>query len=102
MKVFTFLFSFVVIFSAGVASAENGTKHDLRPPGEFCGRSTSGKCINDPDCVRGGCSRQVCQSAQEEPVITTCEWKECYNAAAFELECRCANERCQWEKPARK
>lgn len=58
------------------------------PPG-------SGSCATDSDCVKGGCSGTICQSAGEEPVITTCEWQEkyqCYQA----VSCVCMNTKCQW------
>ncbi|MDI6806285.1 MAG: eight-cysteine-cluster domain-containing protein [Candidatus Aenigmarchaeota archaeon] len=63
---------------------------------EFCGWSTNGRCLTDFDCVKGGCSGQVCQSKYEEPVITICEWRDCYNAIAYGLECKCINQQCQW------
>ena len=62
----------------------------------FCGRSTGGPCRSDEDCIRGGCSGQVCQSKHEEPVVTTCEWKECYDAEKYGARCMCVNGRCQW------
>jgi eight-cysteine-cluster-containing protein len=68
-------------------------------PGDnvFCGRSTSGSCGKDSDCISGGCSGQVCQSKSEEPVITTCEYRDCYNAATYNLTCGCKNNQCQWK-----
>jgi eight-cysteine-cluster-containing protein len=65
---------------------------------DFCGWSTYGKCSSDSDCTAGGCSGQVCQSKYEEPVITTCEWKDCYDASKYSLKCRCIDGRCQWSK----
>jgi len=69
-------------------------------PIEFCGSSTQGACYSDAECIKGGCSGQICQSIKEEPATTTCEYKECYNAEKFGMRCRCLNERCQWAKPA--
>jgi len=66
------------------------------PREEFCGFSTYGFCLSDLDCVIGGCSGQVCQSKYEEPVITSCDWKECYNAKLYGLSCKCVNNKCQW------
>jgi eight-cysteine-cluster-containing protein len=63
----------------------------------FCGRSTNGTCSSDEDCLAGGCSGQVCQSKDEEPVITTCEYRDCYNAQAYDLTCGCLNKKCQWQ-----
>ena len=64
----------------------------------FCGWSTYGECSSDSDCILDGCSAQVCQSKYEEPVATTCEWRDCYNAKMYGLKCRCIDGRCQWSK----
>ncbi|MEM4720097.1 MAG: eight-cysteine-cluster domain-containing protein [Candidatus Bilamarchaeaceae archaeon] len=72
-------------------------KNITKPPAEgFCGYSTNGKCNNDNDCIRGGCSAQVCQSKNEPPVITTCEYRECYKASDYGLECGCVHNQCRW------
>ncbi len=68
------------------------------PQEEFCGWSTQGNCSTDADCVTGGCSSQVCQSTFEDPVMTTCEYKECYNAALYDMECKCVEGACQWSQ----
>ena len=68
-----------------------------QPKEGFCGTSTYGKCQKDSDCISGGCSSQVCQSRSEESIITTCEWRECYNAKTYNLECKCLNQKCQWD-----
>ena len=64
----------------------------------FCGISTHGKCSSDKDCTTSGCSGQVCQSIFEKPIMTTCEWRDCYNAKFYGYECRCADGECQWTK----
>lgn len=64
----------------------------------FCGWSTYGNCSSDFDCIKSGCSGQVCQSKQEKPVITTCEWRDCYDAKPYGLECKCINQQCQWHR----
>ncbi|MEM4245452.1 MAG: eight-cysteine-cluster domain-containing protein [Candidatus Nanoarchaeia archaeon] len=64
---------------------------------DFCGTSTFGSCTTSADCVVGGCSGQVCQSKNEEPVITTCEFRDCYDADAYKLKCECYNNQCQWK-----
>jgi len=68
----------------------------LSPNIEFCGFSTFGKCKNDSDCFISGCSSQVCQSKLEEPILTTCEYRECYNYFKFNLSCKCIDNMCQW------
>jgi eight-cysteine-cluster-containing protein len=74
-------------------SKENSTYKE-----DFCGNSTFGNCVADTDCVTGGCSREVCQSRSEEPIITTCEYKDCYNTQVYNLKCGCAQNKCQWIK----
>jgi eight-cysteine-cluster-containing protein len=70
----------------------------IEPTEEFCGWSTDGSCVSDSDCMAGGCSGQVCQSKNEEGVITTCEYKDCYSAEKYGLDCKCTNNKCQWSK----
>jgi eight-cysteine-cluster-containing protein len=65
--------------------------------GNFCGISTLGECSSDSDCVTGGCSSEICQSKNEEPIITTCEYKACYKAIDYGLECGCSTKKCQWK-----
>lgn len=87
----------------GVSIAEIGKdycgaeKHRLIREGGFCGYSTNGQCNADNDCITGGCSGQVCQSKSEEPMITTCEYRDCYNAKDYNLTCGCKNNQCQWK-----
>jgi len=64
--------------------------------GDFCGFSTKGLCTSDEDCISGGCSGQVCESINEEPIMTTCEWTECYNPAKYGITCGCVDNMCQW------
>lgn len=59
----------------------------------FCGWATNATCNTNSDCMTGGCSGQ---GKGEEPVITTCEYSECYNAAAFGVGCGCVAGKCQW------
>ena len=63
---------------------------------KFCGTSTYDSCETNNACVIGGCSSQVCQSKDTEPTFTTCEYRECYNAKAYNLECQCIENKCQW------
>jgi eight-cysteine-cluster-containing protein len=64
---------------------------------EFCGVSSSGPCKDNSECKAGGCSGQVCYAASEGEPITTCEYRDCYNAKAFRVECRCVDDKCQWK-----
>lgn len=64
----------------------------------FCGISTYGICYSDSDCMKGGCSGQVCRSKSEEPITTTCEWRDCYDADRYDLRCKCSQGRCRWTR----
>ena len=65
------------------------------PEEEFCGTSTNASCETNQDCERGGCSGQVCEG-KDEDTITTCEFRNCYNAYAYNLTCQCKDNQCQW------
>lgn len=67
-----------------------------KPSEPFCGSSTEGACLSNSDCIQSGCSGQVCQSKQEARMITTCEWRDCFNASAYGLACRCVGRKCKW------
>ncbi|MFP3946855.1 MAG: eight-cysteine-cluster domain-containing protein [Archaeoglobaceae archaeon] len=84
--------------TATPAATSTEPKSSVTPQEEFCGWSTQGNCSTDADCIAGGCSGQVCQSTFEEPVITTCEYKECYNADLYGMECKCIEGACQWSQ----
>jgi len=62
----------------------------------FCGTSTNGPCSDDSGCIIGGCSGQVCQSKSEPPVVTTCEYKSCYDKIGYGVSCRCVDNECRW------
>ena len=63
----------------------------------FCGTSTYGSCGTDNDCIPNGCSSQICSSVTEGEIVTTCEYRSCYDSAAFGLECGCVQKKCQWK-----
>jgi len=67
---------------------------DIEPVQEFCGISTSGSCTSDEECTITGCSAEICQSVNEESMISICEWKDCYNNANH--ECNCVDNQCKW------
>lgn len=62
----------------------------------FCGSSTFGNCETSADCVPGGCSGQICMSKQDQPIDSTCEWKDCYDEKQFGLNCYCVESKCMW------
>ena len=68
----------------------------LSPNLEFCGISTNSECQTDEDCITTGCSNQICQSKNEEELMTTCEFIECFDARKFKVSCKCIDNKCQW------
>ncbi len=92
----------IVIFGIMGLLAGCATVKGLKPyEGEdFCGSSTFGSCSSDEDCFPEGCLKEVCQSRNESTVITACEWKDCLDAAAAGVSCKCLNGQCQWSKAA--
>lgn len=86
---------FNVVISVESGSVESSSFTEVLKEG-FCGRSTMSYCINDLDCVRGGCSGSICQAKTDEQVLTTCEYRECYNPELYSLSCSCVDSRCQW------
>src|SRR3989338_7886534 len=74
-----------------ISNDENRNTEDL---GGFCGWSTNAGCAVDSDCNAGGCSGQVCEG-NNEGTITTCEYRDCYNADAYGVKCGCINEQCK-------
>lgn len=62
----------------------------------FCGISTEHVCEDDSDCMISGCSGHVCQGKSEEPTITICIYKDCYNADNYNLTCGCNLGACEW------
>jgi eight-cysteine-cluster-containing protein len=64
---------------------------------DFCGISSEGACKENTDCEAGGCSGQVCYAKSEGAPITTCEYKDCFNAKNFGMECRCVDDKCVWK-----
>jgi len=77
------------VFHGGLANAEGLYT-------TFCGVSTYGECKSDADCVRDGCSGEVCRSVHEEAIFTPCVWKECFDTERYRVKCGCVNGRCQW------
>ncbi len=90
-----FLISFVFAQSMTSKTVENTNGSEKN---SFCGTSTYGECETNSDCARAGCSDSVCQSINEETVITTCEFKDCYNAEKYNMRCKCINGQCQWQQ----
>lgn len=66
---------------------------DPAPPGD---EIPGDEPVDPSECVRGGCSGQLCVAADADPIFTTCEWREeyaCYDTAACEKQ---TNGGCGW------
>ena len=100
MKVAYILLIFVAVGALAFAGSKYFAEEAAAPseggPDAFCGISTYGVCETDVECAAQGCSAQVCQSVSEDPIVTTCEWKDCYDAKAYGYECKCVANTCQW------
>ena len=83
----------ILLIGYSLYSTADGFSNQIH---DFCGWSTNGECIYDSDCIVGGCSNQICQPKDEPSLITTCEWKDCYNASRYGLSCKCIDGKCQW------
>ncbi len=57
------------------------------------GPSASGECSTDADCVRTGCSQEVCVAASQGDVVTTCEILPCFQVLDA---CSCREGLCSW------
>lgn len=70
-----------------------GSDEDPAPPDD----PIPGEDPKDPsECVRGGCSGQLCVAADADPIFTTCEWRDeyaCYDTATCEKQ---TNGGCGW------
>ena len=86
----------VVIVLGGCAAISDSPQINKELRKDFCGFSTFGRCSSDIDCMKGGCSGQACQSRYEKPVITICDMRQCYDAKAYGLGCKCIRNKCQW------
>ncbi len=62
-----------------------------------------GECETDADCVRAGCSQEICTSTEAAAdVMSTCEMRPCFEILDA---CGCVDGRCTWSikdaRPAR-
>ena len=97
MKIFRL--SLVVIMFCACAIGQANTFESLVMPGEVISghKKVETECMEDSDCVKGGCSGTVCQPKNTPPVFTTCEWADEY-ACYRDISCSCNNGGCEWEK----
>ncbi len=56
------------------------------------------ECSGDLDCAAGGCSGQVCTTAEKAPsIITTCEYLPEY-VCLKQTGCGCVSGKCEWKR----
>jgi eight-cysteine-cluster-containing protein len=60
---------------------------------EIQGKCEFYECKTDDDCMKSGCSGQICQSKYSEPSITTCDFLPEY-ACYQQAKCGCTEGRC--------
>ena len=83
-----FLFAFVLVFCSGCIYEEQEI--------EFFGSSTNGVCSVHDDCIVSGCNNEICQSQSEELLSSVCVVPEKLTPLQVGLECRCIDNKCQW------
>jgi hypothetical protein len=59
--------------------------------------SVAGECSTDADCVRAGCSSQLCVPTGNSDVVTTCEYRPEY-ACLAQTSCGCVEGMCSWRQ----
>lgn len=65
---------------------------------EYYGRPTYGNCQTDDDCIFGGCNAEICQSRNEESIVSICLAPEKPTPKQLGYQCRCIVNKCQWSK----
>ena len=56
------------------------------------------ECETNSDCATGGCSGQICGSAEKvKNLFTTCEFRPEYKCLKM-TSCSCINGKCMWEE----
>ena len=58
------------------------------------GPSTAGECSADSDCVKTGCSQELCVAASASELMSTCEILPCFSVLK---ECGCVEGICAWQ-----
>ena len=63
---------------------------------DYYGSSTYGSCANDNDCMVSGCNSEICQSKNEEPLMSICIVPDRPTPSQVRYECKCLSAQCQW------
>jgi eight-cysteine-cluster-containing protein len=64
---------------------------------EYYGYSI-GSCEIDADCYISGCNSEICQSKNEEPLVSICVIPDEPTPKQLDYECKCLENKCQWVK----
>lgn len=72
---------------------------------DFCGVSTLEDCDSTSDCQASGCFNVTCQTkppanppSEGLPIPLDCAWQDCFDVSVYNLQCVCAEEKCQWQQ----
>ncbi len=57
--------------------------------------SATGECTKDSDCVKAGCSSEICVPSSQAGTITPCIYRSDYDCLPLS-SCGCANGKCGW------
>lgn len=63
---------------------------------EFYGSSTYYACEVNEECMVSGCNNEICQSTQEEEVMSICIFPEQPLPKDLGYSCGCFDGKCQW------
>ncbi len=75
----------------------NHTTNIPKTTEKFCGISLKDSCDSDSDCAPGGCSLQICGNISDvKNLMSTCEYKKCYDAKKYHMKCSCVEGKCMW------
>lgn len=89
---------FLVVVAAAaliIAACQSGNDAASNATTDESG-STKAECLTDSDCVKAGCSGQLCvQADKAADIITTCEYKAEYDCLKL-TSCGCVEGRCGW------
>ena len=77
---------------------ENGDGLVDEESDEFYGSSTNYPCEVDEDCFASGCNNEICQSTQEDEMMSACLFPEQPLPQDLEYSCGCFEGECRWGK----
>ncbi|MBU0535547.1 MAG: eight-cysteine-cluster domain-containing protein [Nanoarchaeota archaeon] len=98
-RIFILILSIILISGCGAyTDVQKSVQQDrVLEVNQFCGASTEYVCEADDECITSGCSGHICQGKAEEQSITTCDYKDCYDAQKHNVRCACDYGTCKWK-----